>query len=493
MIFGNDNRTPIPSNTTQMYSYSAAVQIIVRFSDGYVAQGSGTMVGNNDVLTAAHVLYSTQHGGYATAIEVTPLRAGELKPFGVVYGMDMIVSDEWVTTEGYAGDYGLITLARPIGYQSGWIDVGSVNGYEMLHQEVQSYGYPGDLDDGEALYAVSGSVDSSAGNIVEFTDDLDAYGGQSGSGIFANTADGIKVLGVISHESRAPDYNAAVTFNGAIASEIQGWIGANDADVSARLDADIGLRPIIEEIDLMVIAFLGRNGTKTELDILSNAYAQGNDAKAIAQIIYGSDAYASTAPATMNNSAFLTHVFTSVLNVPYTQEDFSYWLGVLDKGMQQSDALLLCSTLNVFRESHKLDVYETWHRSYRDFSVEAVASDENTSLIAREEDSLLRGGGGNDTLIGNNGADYLYGMGGNDTITGGGGADFFTWDTGMGIDRILDFNLAEDTLRLRSDFDWGWGTDATGNLTLVPNQSSGEVVLVGVHVADASAVHILQG
>lgn len=493
MVFGNDDRVLLSKNDSDFYAYAPAVQIIVRFSDGYVAQGSGTMVGKNDVLTAAHVLYSAGHGGYAVAVEVTPLRVGDLKPFGVVYGTDMIVSKSWITDEGYTGDYGLITLARPIGYQSGWIDVGSVNGYEMVHNELRSYGYPGDLSDGDTLYAASGSVDSAVGNIIQFKDDLDARGGQSGSGIFTATSDGIKVVGVISHESRGPDYNAAVTFNSSITAQIQGWIAANDADVAQRLDAPLPLRPVIEEMNFMVFAFLGRNGTKTELDILSNAYINGSDTKAIAQIIYHSDAYGSTAAATMNNSAFLTHIFTNVLNVSYSQEDFSYWLGELDNGMARWDALLLCSTLDTFRASHTLDVYETWHRNYRDFSVEAVASDENTSLVARDEDSLLRGGLGNDVLVGKNGADYLYGMGGNDTLTGGGGADFFAWDIGMGIDRIADFTLGEDTLRLRSEFNWRWGTDSAGNISLIPDQGSGEVILVGISLSNASMIPILQG
>lgn len=262
---------------------------------------------------------------------------------------------------------------------------------------------------------------------------MDAFGGQSGSGIFTATSDGLKIIGVISHESRTPDYNAAATFNASIASEIEGWTLANDIDLPAQLNANINLRPVIEEINFMVLAFLGRNGTKTELDILSNAYTNGSDVKAIAQIIYQSDAYASTAAATMNNSTFLSHVFTNVLNVSYSKEDFSYWPSELDDGMARSDALLLSSTLDLFRTAYKLDVYETWHRNYRDFGVEAVASDENTILIAREEDSLLWGGLGDDTLTGKNGADYLYGSGGNDTLSGGGGNDFSHGIWGWGL------------------------------------------------------------
>ncbi|OYZ67092.1 MAG: hypothetical protein B7Y17_00430 [Sulfuricurvum sp. 24-42-5] len=493
MIFGNDNRTPVDKQNRYVYEYAPAVQIISRFADGTVAQGSGTIVGVNDVLTAAHVIYNAGHGGYAVGIEVTPLRFGEVKPFGVVYATDVVVSDGWIRTSSYESDYGLITLAQPLGYQTGWIDIGAVNEYEVLFKEVQSYGYPGDLDNGDVLYRVSGTIDQTYRTLLKFTDDLDAMGGQSGSGIIMHTVDGLRVQGILSYESYGPDYNAAVMLNGVIASEIEEWIEANDTGVAAKLDAPTSLRPIIEGLNYMAIAFVGRNGTKAELDFLNDAYASGSDAKEIAQIIYGSDAYASTAAASMNNDAFLSHVFANVLEITYSAEEFSYWLGALDGGMRRSDALLLCSTLPLFREKHMLDVYETWHRNYRDFAVEAVANDENTTLIAREEDSLLRGGGGDDVLTGSNGADYLYGMGGNDTLTGGGGGDFFAWDIGMGIDRILDFNVHEDMLRLRSDFDWRWGADVTGNLTLTPNQGSGAVVLVGLGVGDVSAVFILQG
>lgn len=63
----------------------------------------------------------------------------------------------------------------------------------------------------------------------------------------------------------------------------------------------------------------------------------------------------------------------------------------------------------------------------------------------------------------------------------------------MGVDYIVDFSLGEDTLRLRSVFDWKWSNDAAGNLSLVPSQRDGEVVLVGISIENASLISILQG
>ncbi len=60
----------------------------------------------------------------------------------------------------------------------------------------------------------------------------------------------------------------------------------------------------------------------------------------------------------------------------------------------------------------------------------------------------LRSGGGNDSLDGGDGDDLLVGSGGADTLTGGIGADrfqidFFSSGTGVGADRITDFQSGD--------------------------------------------------
>jgi len=61
----------------------------------------------------------------------------------------------------------------------------------------------------------------------------------------------------------------------------------------------------------------------------------------------------------------------------------------------------------------------------------------------------LNGGDGDDTLNGGAGNDWLIGGMGRDELTGGEGSDRFRFDTANeGIDRILDFNVAEDIIQL---------------------------------------------
>ena len=65
-------------------------------------------------------------------------------------------------------------------------------------------------------------------------------------------------------------------------------------------------------------------------------------------------------------------------------------------------------------------------------------------------DDLLQGGDGRDRLLGARGNDRLIGGHGNDTLVGGAGADEFLFQTlNQGRDRILDFEVNEDTLLLK--------------------------------------------
>jgi Ca2+-binding RTX toxin-like protein len=66
---------------------------------------------------------------------------------------------------------------------------------------------------------------------------------------------------------------------------------------------------------------------------------------------------------------------------------------------------------------------------------------------------ILNGGAGTDTLLGGVGNDTLNGSSGNDTLTGGSGADTFVFNNTLAstnIDRVTDFNVPADTIRLEN-------------------------------------------
>ena len=61
-------------NTTR-FPFSTAVSIYVRWSDGSRTRGSGVMVGPNDVLTAAHVVFADPATGRGRPVNITVIPA----------------------------------------------------------------------------------------------------------------------------------------------------------------------------------------------------------------------------------------------------------------------------------------------------------------------------------------------------------------------------------------------------------------------------------
>jgi Tol biopolymer transport system component len=75
----------------------------------------------------------------------------------------------------------------------------------------------------------------------------------------------------------------------------------------------------------------------------------------------------------------------------------------------------------------------------------------NDVLSGLSGHDVLSGSTGNDVLRGGEGNDTLSGGTGKDVLTGGAGRDVFVFDTRPGratVDRIVDFNVADDTIHL---------------------------------------------
>lgn len=97
-------------------------------------------------------------------------------------------------------------------------------------------------------------------------------------------------------------------------------------------------------------------------------------------------------------------------------------------------------------------------------------------------DDLVRGGQDADVLAGGDGADWLSGDRGDDTITGGAGADIFHTFGDAGIDRVLDFVLAQGD-RVMLDPGTAYNVVQSGADAVINMGGGGQMVLVGVTVA----------
>ena len=84
-------------------------------------------------------------------------------------------------------------------------------------------------------------------------------------------------------------------------------------------------------------------------------------------------------------------------------------------------------------------------------NVDASALLQGVALTGNAGANRLTGSGFGDRLDGGSGSDSLTGGAGDDTLTGGAGADVFVFDSAIGggdVDRITDFNVVSDTIRL---------------------------------------------
>jgi V8-like Glu-specific endopeptidase len=61
--------TTYVGNDHDNYPYSAVTYIEAEYPNGTIREGSGVVVGKNDVLTASHIIYSDANGGLESGRE----------------------------------------------------------------------------------------------------------------------------------------------------------------------------------------------------------------------------------------------------------------------------------------------------------------------------------------------------------------------------------------------------------------------------------------
>ena len=104
----------------------------------------------------------------------------------------------------------------------------------------------------------------------------------------------------------------------------------------------------------------------------------------------------------------------------------------------------------------------------------------------------VRGGQGNDLVRGGDGNDFISGDRGDDTASGGAGADVFSSFGEAGVDRIVDFSLAEGD-RVRLEPGSAYTVAQVGADTVVEIAGGARVILEGVQFSTLSGDWIVVG
>ncbi|MBN4909245.1 trypsin-like serine protease [Staphylococcus sp. EG-SA-13] len=188
------------------------------------ANGTGSVIGENFILTAGHVIYSNNYPrGYLTGGYVSPGRHGEFEKFGRYKIKAMHVMPQYMESPLQRYDIGIIEVEPHDDMPESISEIHPYNikpfKKEMLGKKIESQGYPVDLNE-ESIdqYWVDGTIiQKQPKGTVELS--MYGYSGQSGSPIVLEGTD--DVIGVFSYDTTGNKYGTLMT---PITHEIYNWI-----------------------------------------------------------------------------------------------------------------------------------------------------------------------------------------------------------------------------------------------------------------------------
>jgi V8-like Glu-specific endopeptidase len=207
------------------YPYSAVVYIEATFPNNTSYIGSGAVVGENDVLTASHIIYSPQDGGLADDITVYPGKDGYVNPYGVYEASSASYfevdqdGDSLLSTQESEDDLAVLGFDAAFGYDTGWFDLDPNQGSGFYNLS----GYPSVYADasGPRMTNDYGYVSEDPYDLVFQFSSLEANPGNSGGPLWYEDEAGASVIGVVSTSGWAVDVYSHY-------AELLDWIADND-------------------------------------------------------------------------------------------------------------------------------------------------------------------------------------------------------------------------------------------------------------------------
>ena len=223
---------------------STAVAFITARWGSATYSGTGVLVGKNDVLTAAHVIYSPEFGRVADEIWIYPSYDPDetthprFEPVYVEYFPDFDPDGDGYLLTGdfyrssYAGserDIALLTLSEDLSTRYGTFGIDPY----FRGGSVGVIGYPGAYGR-QPMFDYGTVRRSSVDNTLYINGDLEVNPGNSGGPIFYDDGDGPFVVGIVSTR-------IAATYLGGHWSWLQQSLAANDAELVDRTPPTVRL------------------------------------------------------------------------------------------------------------------------------------------------------------------------------------------------------------------------------------------------------------
>lgn len=216
--------------------HAPIVYILATFPNGKVIQGSGVMVGANNVLTASHVVYSVRNGGAAVSTSVTPAYDGSgNRPYGSYAGGKIHYnqvddSGGFIRAADVPLDFAVISLKSPLGLKTGFfrLDRNFSTGAANLNS------YPA-TQKGRMIYASANTSLKQFANGVDCLDitDFDVSQGSSGGAVYEMKNGVPYVRGVVSTVKWSAPIADSATVNAY--SKVMDYISSDHQDVADSL------------------------------------------------------------------------------------------------------------------------------------------------------------------------------------------------------------------------------------------------------------------
>jgi V8-like Glu-specific endopeptidase len=218
VVIGTDDRRRV--TITEQYPWRCICQLNIVAGDGSSWLGTGWLISPRTVITAGHVVFMAQHGGWVRQIEVSPGRDGDRRPFGSVIATSLRSVQGWTQHGSATDDFGAILLPpdQRFGDQVGFFGLRNYDDAGLNGTSVNVAGYPGDKPGGTLWWHARELKSISPETLVY---EADTAGGQSGGPVW-RVVDGQR-FGVGVHNYGDQAGNSATRVNGSVFQVLDLW------------------------------------------------------------------------------------------------------------------------------------------------------------------------------------------------------------------------------------------------------------------------------